>query len=477
MVNLATSTRRVILTPSSNDPCHAGEGSISVSSHRRCWKPRAIRVIVLAGVTYALLLAPLSFIASAEDDRLEPEFDRIATETATLRELPPLAEIDDVVITRAELETMLPSLIAEDLQPEEVKADARALAALGFIPEGLDLVDLDVKLLGEQAAGFYDPIKDEMFVISDNGDDLGAAEYFYSHEVVHALQDAYLDPHDLLEDLSGLNGDESLAALALFEGDAVAGSNEYLANHPGLALDLLREAQTDFPVLDGAPAAVAVTLIFPYSSGLEFVDRLRLEGGWNAVDAAYDDIPASTEQILHPAKYLQRDRPVTIDLPDASNVLGQDWRLVSEDTLGELQAAILLANLPPGEGVSMVTGSIALPEAARNAAAGWDGDRYALWEDPQTHQEVLIWRTAWDTPEDARAFSRALAKFEEERRNGIFNGETPDDIALITADVTARIRLNGQEVFYVQAPDLPLAHVAQAAMLSAPPPKPAPGPD
>src|SRR4051794_39760565 len=398
-------------------------------------KSFGLRAVVLAGTLITTLVAPLSFVAAAEDDRLEPEFDRIATETATLRELPPLAEIDDVVITRAELEAMLPSLIAEDLDPEEVKAEARALAALGLIPGGLDLLDLDEKLLGEQAAGFYDPIKHEMFVVSDNGDKLGAAEYFYSHEVVHALQDAYLDPEDLLEDQSDMNGDESLAALALIEGDAVAGSNEYLAQHPGLALDLLREAQIDFPVLESAPAAVGVTLVFPYSSGLEFVDRLRGEGGWDAVDAAYQDVPASTEQILHPTKYLQRDRPVTLELPDASDVLGKNWRLVSEETLGELQTAILLANLPPGEGVSMVTGSIALPEAARNAAAGWDGDRYALWEDPQTRQEVLVWRTAWDTPDDARAFSRALAKFEEERWDGIFNGESPDDIALITADV------------------------------------------
>ncbi len=440
-------------------------------------RPPGLRALVLVSALVASLLAPLSLVASADDDRLEPELDRIATETANLRELPPLAEIDDVVITRAELEAMLPSLIAEDLEPEEVEADARALAALGLIPEGLDLVELDVKLLGEQAAGFYDPIKDEMFVISDNGDDLGAAEYFYSHEVVHALQDAYLDPHDLLEDVSSLNGDESLAALALIEGDAVAGSNEYLARHPGLALDLLREAQVDFPVLESAPAAVGVTLVFPYSSGLEFVDRLRSEGGWDAVDAAYNDLPSSTEQILHPTKYLQRDRPVMVAVPDASEVLGKNWRLVSEETLGELQTAILLANLQPGEGTSVVTGAIVLPEAARNAAAGWDGDRYALWEDPETQQEVLVWRSAWDTPEDARAFSRALAKYEEERWDGIFNGESPDDIALITSDVAARIRLNGQEVFYVQAPDLPLADAAQAALISAPPPAPAPGPD
>lgn len=459
--------------------CHGAGQNSRRSPHLNFREPgtRVVHVLLLVGALLALLLAPMNLVASAEDESLEPELDRIAVETANLRELPPLTDIDDVILTRAELEAMMPSLMAEDLDPVEVKAESRALAALGLIPADLDLVDLDVRLMSEQAAGFYDPIKDEMFVVSDNGANLGAAEYFYSHEVVHALQDAYLDPHDLLEDLSALNGDEALAALSLFEGDAVAGSNDYLSQHPSLAIALLREAQTDFPVLEQAPAAVSVTLVFPYSAGLDFVDRLRSEGGWERVDAAYDDIPASTEQILHPAKYLQRDRPATVELPEVGAALGEDWRVVNEETLGELQSAILLANLQPGEGMSAVTGAIVLPEAARNAAAGWDGDRYALWEDPTTHREVLVWRSVWDTPDDARAFSRALAKFEEQRWGGVFNGEIPDDVAMITSDAASRIRLTGQEVLYVQAPDLQLADAAQAALLTAPLPIPAPGPD
>jgi hypothetical protein len=409
----------------------------------------------------------------AQDAALQAELESIARETAEVRELPPLDQIDDVILSRDELERMMPELIGEESDQAALRADARSLAAIGLIPEGTDLFDLTIRLMNEQAAGFYDPRTDAMYVIADG--DFGAEAYFYAHEVVHALQDAWLDPHDHLEETSSDNSDETLAALALYEGDAVSAANAYLARHPDLALAIVREANADFPVLDKAPAAISVTLVFPYFSGERFVARLIGEGGWDAVDAAYADLPASTEQILHPQKYLQRDRPSSVPLPEPSS-LGDGWQLVADDTLGELQTGLLLANLGPGQGFNTITGQLALPEAARNAAAGWDGDRFALWEDVAGAREVLVWRSVWDTPQDARAFSRALAQFGESRWDGVFNGESPDDIALVTDGVAARILLDGQEVLYVQAPDLPLADQALAALQAAPPPDPAPGP-
>jgi hypothetical protein len=125
--------------------------------------------------------------------------------------------------------------------------------------------------------------------------------------------------------------------------------------------------------------------------------------------------------------------------------------------------------------VNCLTGAIELPEAARNAAAGWDGDSFALWENGD--QEVLVWRSVWDTPQDARAFSRALAAFGNKRWDGVFNGESADDIALVTDQVAARILLDEQEVLYIQAPTLPLADAALAALQAAPPPAVDPGPN
>jgi hypothetical protein len=434
----------------------------------------AVLAIALAVTTCGVIGGALAQDADAEIE-LEANLDRISRETAELRELPPLAEIDDVLVSQDELLAMMPSLITEEITPAEAAAQSRSLAALGLIPAGTDLFDLTLRLLSEQVAGFYDPLNDEMLVVFDGNP--GLTEYFYSHEVIHALQDAHLDPDDLMENLTALNDDQTLATIALYEGDAVAGSTAYLERHPALTGALLREVRRDSSVMDEAPASVTIALLFPYISGAAFVDHLRTEGGWDAVDAAYADMPTSTEEILHPLKYLERDEPSRIALPDLTTALGADWQVVDEDTLGELQIAVLLADLNPGDGFNGITGDLSLPEAARNAAAGWDGDRFALWEDGDGKREALVWRSVWDTPEDARAFSRALAQFGNNRWNGVFNGESPDDVALVTPEIAARILLDGQEVLYVQAPDLPLADAALAALQTAPAPDPAPGPD
>ena len=437
--------------------------------------PRGRSVALLAVVLAILMLVTAGGgIAQDEDAALKAELDRVARETAAVRELAPLAEIDDVLLSRDEMVATLPEIVAEEMDRAETEAQSRALAALGLIPEGTDLFALQVRLLGEQAMGFYDPLTDEMLVIT--GEDPAVTEYFYAHEVVHALQDAYLDPDERMEDLTGLNGDEALATLALYEGDAFLTSNLYLAERPALAVALLREAQMEFPELDAAPAAVSAVLLFPYGSGLPFIERLHGAGGWERVNAAFADPPVSTEQILHPLKYLDRDEPSLVTLPAAEDALGDGWRLVAEDTLGELQTALLLAALEPGEGIDAITGEMRLPEAARNAAAGWDGDRFALWEDG-AGRETLVWRSVWDTPEDARAFSRALAAFGNARWGGIFNGESPNDVALVTDETAARILHDGQTVFYVQAPDLPLADAALAALRRAGAPDPELSPD
>jgi hypothetical protein len=411
-----------------------------------------------AALGAALLLA--TPLAGAAD---EAQLDAIAGETAALRELPPLAEIDDIFISADELRARLPGLIAEDYPPEDAAADGRAYAALGLLPEGTDLLALYLDLLGEQVAGYFDPLTDEMVVLGEDAD-LGPVEEFtYSHEVVHALQDARLGLDAITESLTDRNGDEATAIAALIEGDATIASLDYLSANPQLATGIAFGGVPASPVLDAAPGALVVWLIFPYAAGPEFVAALRAEGGWAAVDAAYADLPVSTEQVLHPEKYLaERDVPTPVSLPDLAPVLGDGWELVDDDTLGELTVALLLADLGPGEGIDPFTGMLALPEAARNAAAGWDGDRYQLWADGQT--EVLAWRSTWDSEDDARAFSRALALRTQTRFGGSLEAADPDEASLETADVTARIVRVGADVLYLQAPSPAVAETLAGAL-------------
>lgn len=431
--------------------------------------PRRSRLAAALGA--ALLLAmPL---AGAAD---EAQLDAIAGETAELRELPPLAEIDDVFITSDELKARLPELIAEDYPPEEAAADDRAYAALGLLPEGTDLLARYLDLLGEQVAGYFDPITDEMVVLGGDGDlDLGPVEEFtYAHETVHALQDAHLGLDAITESLIDRNDDEATAIAALIEGDATVASLDYLAANPQLAAGIAFGGAPPSPVLDAAPGPLVVWLVFPYAAGPEFVAALRAEGGWAAVDAAYADLPRSTEQILHPEKYLaERDDPTPVSLPDLAPVLGAGWQLVDEDTLGELTVALLLADLGPGQGIDPFSGTLALPEAARNAAAGWDGDRYALWADGD--EEALVWRSTWDSEDDARAFSRALALRTQARFGGSLTAADPDAVTLETPEATARIVRAGPDVLYLQTPSPAVADAVQGALEAGPSARATPG--
>jgi hypothetical protein len=62
------------------------------------------------------------------------------------------------------------------------------------------------------------------------------------------------------------------------------------------------------------------------------------------------------------------------------------------------------------------------PLAVR-AAAGWDGDRYAVLK--TAHGDGLVWVSVWDTPFDAAEFSDALGQVMAKR----YPNATPQTIA------------------------------------------------
>jgi hypothetical protein len=143
------------------------------------------------------------------------------------------------------------------------------------------------------------------------------------------------------------------------------------------------------------PPILRESLTFPYDQGLQLVLRLQgAGGGWEAVNDAYEDPPASTEQVMHPEKYDEREAPVEVRLPaDLAAQLGQGWSATYEDTFGEFQFQVWLRN--------------ALDAATGNpAAAGWGGDRFAVLEGPDDAW-ALVMKTEWDSVEDATEFQGA----------------------------------------------------------------------
>lgn len=278
---------------------------------------------------------------------------------------------------------------------EQLAHETALLKLLGVIPQESDLTGIYESMLGSQVLGLYDPEKEEFFVLGD--DQSGAdsvdieAQLTYAHEYVHRLQDAEFDL-EAIEDLA-TGDDMSIAISALIEGDATTAQTQYmLENYDFTELAQLLEstlaAQADVPE---APYFLQKSLEFPYTEGAAFVAILNQMGGFAAVDAVFNDLPRSTEQVLHPEKYLDKEEPKLFDLPDS--VMG-GWSVQVENVLGEFFLRTWLEALGSGD--------------ATVAAAGWGGDGYAVFENGSGGL-ALGMGILWDTDEDAREFFVALS--------------------------------------------------------------------
>ena len=139
-------------------------------------------------------------------------------------------------------------------------------------------------------------------------------------------------------------------------------------------------------------------LAFPYNEGLTWA--LALAGGdpsnpdFTAIDAAYAEPPASTEQIVDLEKWERASRRASVEVPDLATALGAGWEEVDDTPIGQASIGIMLEYL----GVS--------PAEARDAAEGWGGDRAVIVTGPDDGFAVA-WRLAWDSAADATAFAEA----------------------------------------------------------------------
>jgi hypothetical protein len=287
--------------------------------------------------------------------------------------------------------------------PARRRADEEVLKLLGLLEPDVDLRAVSGAVLSEQVAGYYDPRTGRLRVVSGAGGGSPALdEITLAHELTHALEDQRFRLG--LEDADP-SGDRALARLALVEGTATVVMFEYAARHldPAQALGGLAASALGAGGATPLPPFVQAQLVFPYLGGRALVDHLLETAGgrWTVVDAAERfRPPVSTEQVLHPEKYLRAEPPRRVGLR-AGAALGPGWRRAVAGTWGEWATGQLL-----GGG-----------RAAERSASGWGGDRYELWRSggrgcpaPCTRADALVMRWRWDTAADEREFAAALAR-------------------------------------------------------------------
>jgi hypothetical protein len=254
-----------------------------------------------------------------------------------------------------------------------------------------------IDLLTEQVAGYFDPDSNALYLPSDI--DPSQARLVISHELVHALQDQYLNLDSLVE-LKRQN-DRRTAAQAILEGQATLAQilvlmpEQKLESLPNF-WDLRRALaqQGSMQVFAHAPLWLRESLIFPYLGGAEFVRWFeRAYPGKQPYGAL---MPVSTQQILHPARYAAGDRPATLVFDAAARDTVR-----YEDGLGEFEIRLLFEqHLHDDSAAALLT-------------AGWHGDRYEVLG---ARGEALVWYTLWDDGASADRFVHGLERAWAQRR-------------------------------------------------------------
>ena len=500
---------------------------------------------VLAATTTALLVNDSAGVSAqragvttttARNAAIIAATTEVLKETSEIRELAILRPVKSGAQSRTEIERMLIKNLNEQTTPAEMHAMEVSLRKFGLAPKEFEYRAFIIKLLTEQVAGYYDP-REQEFHLAD-WLELESQKPVMAHELTHALQDQHFNLRRFEKWPHG-DSDAELAAHALVEGDATLAMTIYMAKNPLVALAFSRSLTTGVATeqFNQAPRAMRESLIFPYMNGLEWATQVYKRGGWTMVSSAFTRLPLSTEQILHPEKYFNYERPTKVVLPDVSSLLNartsskqstansKQQAISKQSTAVSTQRSAGTAGVSPasfnsrtsvevshynarnaGFLTSSFKSSYAQPPGQRRtpqrprsappqpptanrpqptasawrrieadvngewgyylvldqflnasaeskrAAAGWAGDRYALYEGPGG-QVFLAQVAVWDTANDAREFFDAYVKRTELRYPNATETVSPvadEHRQWSTSEGNVFIQLHGQRVVILE---------------------------
>ena len=325
------------------------------------------------------------------------ELVRLVAVTEETRGLQFLEMPTITVVSEQELEERVRAQFEEDAA--DYPADAALYKLLGLLGGDVDFQALLTDVYGEQVAGYYDGDTKELVVPIQTEGFSVVQQATLVHELTHALTDQHFGFHPVFEAMFDEDRlDQASAYQALIEGDASLAELHFLQTLSQAELgEFFADALgVDTTVLDAAPQFLQDSLIFPYDSGLAFVQELYdNDGDWSDVNDAYTTMPAlpgSTEQVITPSDY-ERDLPVVVT-PETVSVPG--YNLERTSVWGELGLRVMLDQVL-GQGVGVT------------AADGWGGDYYSQWFDGTNAALLLVYEG--DTNRDTEELRQALSDY------------------------------------------------------------------
>ena len=274
------------------------------------------------------------------------------------------------------------------------------LRALGLLKPGVDLIKARNELLGAAIVGFYDPKTTELVVRGSKVTPL--VRTTLAHEITHALQDQTF--HIEHPEFKDRDDEVDIAFSAIAGGDALRVEEAY--RNTMTRSEQRQEAAEERVAAQrinskDIPPILSQLLVFPYADGPPLVSAL-LRSGQGRLDDAFRRPPTTTEQVMHPERFIAGEGPKPVPDPTA------DAAQIDKGVMGELVLKLLLGTVLPND------------QAGRDAA-GWGGDRYVAWSDgdrtcvrvafvmdtPNDEQELRTGLTIWATKQKAATVSRS----------------------------------------------------------------------
>jgi hypothetical protein len=348
------------------------------------------------------------------------------TTTTTAKKAPSAAAMDwnhvaDTIRPYIEKETSLPftgplKVTVLDADPFNARLDSArmsvavdrarkaeaTLKALGIIEPNVNLVDQVKRLSTGSVTAFYDVHANELVIKN------GQLTPFMLKTIVHEMVRADYDQHFELDRpaLASPDDETGIAWDSLVEGTASRIETRFISALPDADKKAVQAEQQRIAGLlpKDLPDYVLVEYAFPFGSGPKFADYLMNNGGAARVNAAFSAPPTTTEQIIHPEKYVAGEGPKAMANPPA------DGAVIRSGSLGQLGIMLMLAQ-------------VLQPSDAEAASDGWGADRFVAWQNgAQTCVRLAI---DMDTPDRITAMGQALAAWAKDTPGATVQGSGP----------------------------------------------------
>jgi hypothetical protein len=368
----------------------------------------------------------LTSVHSQTSDQIKAKIDTIQKQIEEIRGLKFKKPVKVQNQSLADFGKYLDHALERQMPEKLAKNYGKIVAKLGLYrgPEIGDVRVLAKMVMQTQAAAYYDPATETFYIVMHNLPE-GMLASVYAHELYHGLQDQYFDleKYVLSQSENHLNDDELLARQATVEGEATYimtlwSMKTMLGAVPDTAMlemAINMQAQLDIRTMlnmlksgvipgasksdihqavnaiDEIPPFLLETLVGAYLKGMAFVFQIQ-KHGWEKVQSLYSQPPVSSEQILHPQKWLANEKPYRLQWAAFSEQpIFAGWDLLETNTIGELQWRIIFA-------------AHDLASEGIGAAAGWNGDTFTVLENQITKELLLLLYTCWDSKTDAEEF-------------------------------------------------------------------------